>query len=116
MELQVEIGTAPFRRIAIVDKSGVEMGHVYVYVITNDTYSYWLVENLHVEERFRGRGLGERLMQKLEYEARQLGCGELRLTSRADRQTARKLYAKLGFEETSTAFKKSLLGSKEVVA
>lgn len=65
-----------------------------------DGVSFWgrlHVENLHVEEKLRGRGLGRRLMEMAETLARERGC--LGMTVDTFSFQAPGFYEKLGFEK-----------------
>jgi GNAT superfamily N-acetyltransferase len=59
------------------------------------------VKRLFVVPSARGTGLGERLMHEVEAQARELGVRELRLDTRGDLVEARRLYARIGYEETA---------------
>lgn len=60
------------------------------------------VEDVVLDERYRGKGLGALLMQKIIERAKARGAYSLHLTSRPDRAAANKLYQKLGFELRET--------------
>jgi GNAT superfamily N-acetyltransferase len=49
----------------------------------------------------RGAGLGARLMHEVELHARTLGVRELRLDVRGDLVEGRRLYARIGYEQTA---------------
>jgi ribosomal protein S18 acetylase RimI-like enzyme len=57
------------------------------------------VKRVFVAPAARGRGLGARLMDELEYLAREHDLSTLRLDTRRDLVEARRLYARLGYEE-----------------
>ncbi len=56
-----------------------------------------MIEDLVVDERYRGRGLGERLMKELIDIGKKENVRKVALTSRPDRKAAHSLYRKLGF-------------------
>ena len=62
------------------------------------------VEDVVVDESYRGRKLGERITKKLIQTARTLGAGDIELSSRPSRTAANALWLKLGFKlkETNT--------------
>jgi GNAT superfamily N-acetyltransferase len=66
------------------------------------------VESVHVRGDLRGQGLGRRLMEWVEQQARERGCGLLQLTSNKQRTDAHRFYARLGFEASHEGFKKRL--------
>jgi len=60
------------------------------------------IEDVVVDEQYRGQGLGERLSTKLIERAREKKIPTITLSSRADRVAANKLYQKLGFQMKET--------------
>lgn len=58
------------------------------------------VRRLHVAPRFRGHGLGRRLMLEVEHRARNMGLAKLRLDTRSDLVESQRLYESLGYCET----------------
>jgi GNAT superfamily N-acetyltransferase len=66
------------------------------------------VSEIVVDDRYRRQGIGARLMEVAEDEARRLGCTVLFLTTAERRKDAHAFYRKLGFEETGRRFAKSL--------
>jgi GNAT superfamily N-acetyltransferase len=66
------------------------------------------VSEIVVDDRYRRQGIGARLMELAEDEARRRGCVVLFLTTAERRRDAHAFYRKLGFEETGRRFAKSL--------
>ena len=62
------------------------------------------VEHVLVDEAYRGKGLGEKLMRHAIEYAKQQGMGKLFLTVEPERVVAKKLYQKLGFTKKETDF------------
>ena len=60
------------------------------------------IEDVVVDERARGRGIGEALNRAAIERARREGATTVDLTSRPSREAANRLYRRLGFEERST--------------
>jgi GNAT superfamily N-acetyltransferase len=63
---------------------------------------------LVVDEPFRGRGIGRRLMERIEGWLRDHGATRLTLTSGKQRAEAHRFYRRLGYEETGLRFVKRL--------
>lgn len=61
-----------------------------------------------VDERHRGRGIGEALVAAMEAEARERGCCLIFLTTAERRRDAHAFYRRVGFEETGRRFAKAL--------
>ena len=62
------------------------------------------VEHLILDQRYRGRGLGEKLMRFAVQYAKKLKIETLFLTCEPERKIANKLYRKLGFKIKNTNF------------
>ncbi|MGD0173510.1 MAG: GNAT family N-acetyltransferase [Anaerolineales bacterium] len=70
--------------------------------------SYGRLMGLVVDESFRGRGIGKRLLEWIEGWLRNRGATRLTLTSGKQRIKAHKFYRDLGYEETGLRFAKKL--------
>lgn len=62
------------------------------------------IEHLMVSEKYRGQGLGEKLMRHAIDVAKELGMERLFLTCEPERVVANALYQKLGFKVKETNF------------
>jgi ribosomal protein S18 acetylase RimI-like enzyme len=60
------------------------------------------IDEVVVDEDYRGHGIASRLMQRAVDELRNRGCGFVELTSSARREAANKLYQALKFEPRQT--------------
>jgi ribosomal protein S18 acetylase RimI-like enzyme len=60
------------------------------------------IEDVVVDEEFRGQGLGKKLIQTLISAAKTRKVGTIHLTSRPERTAANALYKKLGFKLKKT--------------
>ncbi|MBI5004908.1 MAG: GNAT family N-acetyltransferase [Candidatus Lloydbacteria bacterium] len=61
-----------------------------------------IVENVIVDEEYRGKGRGKELMNGLIEAAKKKGVVYLELTSGPERQNAQKMYESLGFKKRET--------------
>lgn len=61
-----------------------------------------LIEDVVVDEAYRGKGIAEALNLRLIEEAKRLGMKHLDLTSNPEREAANRLYQKLGYERRET--------------
>lgn len=83
--------------------------HGYVCcLVESDTFAE--VGGLVVDESFRGKGVGGKLLEKVENWARQKGCAAVSLRSNIIRHQAHKFYAARGYNQTKTqhSFRKVL--------
>ena len=60
------------------------------------------VDDVVVDEKARGKGVGAKLMRTLERYARWRGCASIDLTSRPARAEANRLYARFGYRKRKT--------------
>ncbi|MEK7583522.1 MAG: GNAT family N-acetyltransferase [Patescibacteria group bacterium] len=91
------------RTTTLVIKDGqkiIGMGMVVIYDVPTEKRA-WL-EEIMVDEAYRGQGLGERLSKELIEIARHQRVNRVYLSSGLHREAANKLYQKLGFEKKET--------------
>lgn len=86
------------------------IGRAYLYLIKNDLHEepYGYLEDIFIEEGYRGSGFGRQLVQAVIEEAKKLGCYKLVGTSRNSRAEVHEFYKKLGFEEYGKEFRQTL--------
>lgn len=68
-----------------------------------------VVEDVIIDEKYRGQGLGRMIMNKLIEVAEENNLQQITLTSNPSRTAARKLYQDLGFDLYDTGFFKKIL-------
>ncbi len=92
-------------------EAGQVQGRAYVYLIYNDLHAapYGLLEDVFVEEKERGKGIGTALVKAAIAEAKARGCYKLICTSRHDRPDIHALYKKFGFLDHGLEFRMDLL-------
>ena len=91
-------------------ENGQEIARAFLYIIKNDLHPepYGLLEDVFVEEKERGRGLGTTIIQEVVAEAKKLGCYKIIATSRNTREKVHKFYEKLGFTNYGLEFRMDL--------
>ena len=84
-----------------------QVARAYLYVMHNELHQepFGLLEDVYVNENYRGLGLGTELVQQAIVAARQQGCYKLIATSRKSRPKVHQLYQKLGFVERGFEFR-----------
>lgn len=98
-----ELLTDPHTRIYVVKDAYDEicgMATLSLCPLVTGTKAW--VEDVVVDEEYRGIGLGRLLLNHLISEARAMGVKSLNLTSRPERESANRLYRSLGFEQRNT--------------
>lgn len=66
------------------------------------------VEDLIVDEKYRGRGVGEKILLELVEYAKNNNCGSIELTSVLENEAAHRFYEKNNFKKHSYKFKQSI--------
>jgi len=99
-----------FRIKFSVEEEGKEVGRASLCIIFNDGHEgpYGLLEDVFVEEAYRGRGYGRELIHAVIDEAKKQKCRKIRATSRNSRPEVHAMYEKYGFEKYGAAFKMEL--------
>ena len=91
-----------------VEKDGREVGRAYLYLLKNDLHSqpFGLLEDVFVEQDYRGAGVAKELLEAVMAEAME-SCYKLVATSRDDgtRTSVHEWYIRLGFTKYGTEFR-----------
>ena len=87
-----------------------QIGRCYLYLIYNQLHKrpYGFLEDLFINEDYRGQGLGSQLIGLAIAEAKKLRCYKLLATSRFSNKTAHKLYNRFGFKKHGAEFRMEL--------
>jgi GNAT superfamily N-acetyltransferase len=83
------------------------IGRAFLFLVYNDLHPkpYGLLEDVFVEEKYRGKGIGKELVKKVIEKAKELGCYKLIATSRFERENVHQLYENLGFKKWGYEFR-----------
>lgn len=103
-----QIAADPRQRLLVAEAGGSVVGTFVFIVLPNLSYRgrpVAQVENVVVDEPWRGRGVGEAMMRWAIDEARKAGCFRIQLTSNKARKDAHRFYERLGFVATHEGFK-----------
>ncbi len=90
------------RMFVVTDGNDVPVGMATVCRTLAPTGVKWWIEDVVVDERVRGLGLGRRLVRHLLDYVSLLGDATVMLTSRPSRVAANSLYCAMGFERKET--------------
>jgi GNAT superfamily N-acetyltransferase len=84
-----------------------EVARCFIYLIKNELHEqpYALLEDVFVDEKFRNRGLGTRLVKAAIEKARASKCYKIIATSRFERKAVHRWYRKLGFKKFGLEFR-----------
>jgi ribosomal protein S18 acetylase RimI-like enzyme len=93
-------------RIDVIEAEGVPAGFISFYRQSATAGFIWL---LAVDERYRGRGMGEDLMLHALRELKRQGATHVTLSTRTFNKAALKLYYKLGFVEQSRSESRGII-------
>ncbi len=104
--MNVERITTGGRKLTIT-KDHKELARIYLYFIQNDLHDkpYALMEDLFVQEEFRGQGYGKKMVQAALEEAKKERCYKVICTSRYGREHVHKMYQDLGFKDYGKEFR-----------
>ncbi len=106
-----DIAADPRQRLLVAEVDGTVVGTFVFIVIPNLSYRgrpVAQVENVVVDEPWRGRGIGEAMIRWAIDEATQAGCFRVQLTSNKARKDAHRFYERLGFVASHEGFKRYL--------
>ncbi|MDO8510724.1 MAG: GNAT family N-acetyltransferase [Nanoarchaeota archaeon] len=106
MQLQTKEISASGVKI-ILEENGRQIGRGFLYLLHNDLHTepFGLMEDIFVEESFRGQGHGGKITAAIIEEAKRRGCYKLICTSRFSNEKAHHLYEKLGFKKHGNEFR-----------
>jgi len=90
-----------------IEENGQEVGRAFLYLIKNDINDrpYGLLEDVFIEEDFRGRGYGKELIKTVLDAAKVNNCYKLIATSRYARPKVHELYKSFGFVDHGKEFR-----------
>ena len=93
----------------VAEEGGVIAGMLTLVIVELPTGRKAWIEDVVVDGEFRGRKIGEALVEKAKEEAAAIGAKKLYLTSNPSRKAAHALYTKCGFEKYDTTLFRHML-------
>jgi len=90
-----------------LEQDGKEVGRAFLYLMHNSLHQrpFGLMEDVFVNEEFRGQGVGSQLVKAVIEEAKANHCYKLLCTSRYGRDKVHAWYEKLGFFKQGHEFR-----------
>lgn len=109
MKLEQEFITGEGLQLVLKEENK-DIARLRIYFIYNDLHQqpYALMEDLFVQEEFRGKGQGKALVQAAIEEAKKRKCYKIIATSRYEREKVHKFYQQLGFKDYGKEFRMEL--------
>ncbi|MCY1396283.1 putative acetyltransferase [compost metagenome] len=90
----------PTQTTLVAERDGCLLGTCTLHLIEHIAHNFArsaILEDMVVDSRARGQGIGQALIGHAVEQARHWGCYKLALSSHQDRETAQRFYAALGF-------------------
>jgi GNAT superfamily N-acetyltransferase len=93
-----------------IEEDGKEIARARLYILENDLHEqpFGFLEDVFVDEAYRGRGLGKKINREIIRLAKERGCYKIVATSRFDRPEVHAMYLKLGYEKRGFEFRLDL--------
>ncbi|MFH1383266.1 MAG: GNAT family N-acetyltransferase [Chloroflexota bacterium] len=102
-----EIKAMPGYQLVVVEHEGVVVGTLELLIAPNLAHGglpWAVVENVVVDHRYQGQGLGKKLMDYAVEQASKAGCYKISLSSNIKRHEAHEFYRSLGFTISAHSF------------
>ena len=100
--VQTAIKSMPMLTFTIMDDDDV-IARAQLYIMESSKGEYGRIENVFVDEEYRGRGLGTELSKIAMEESRSLGHYKCTLAS--SRSNAQRIYEKIGFRKHGESYR-----------
>ena len=95
--------------VYVIEERGRRAGELWIAEREDELTGRGLwIYDVHVDEAFRGQGLGRKAMLFAEDEARRRGASQIGLNVFGGNEVARNLYRSLGYEELAALMRKDL--------
>lgn len=97
-----ELAASPGTTLLLAREGDAVLGMLTLVLYRVPTGLRGLIHDVVVDAAARGRGVGEALTREALRLAQEAGARSVELTSRTERETANRLYRRLGFEQRET--------------
>ncbi|TAN33628.1 GNAT family N-acetyltransferase [Patescibacteria group bacterium] len=111
MEIKKEQVNKAYGVQVSAEENGQRVGRALLYVLYNGLHEepFGFLEDIFVEEAYRGKGLGNQLLETAINEAKSIGCYKLIATSRFSRPQVHEWYERKGFMKHGAEFRMDLI-------
>lgn len=94
----------------IAEVDGQKIGRAYLYILCNDLHQkpFGFLEDVYVDENYRGKGTGKKLVSEVIKKAKEKGCYKVICTSRYKKEKVHQFYEKFGFKDCGKEFRINL--------
>lgn len=105
---QKKLSTTGFKFIAMDGDK--QIARAYLYLLNNDLHDvpFGYIEDVFVEEDYRGQGIGTKIVQAAIEQAKIEKCHKVIMTSRYGKEAVHNLYQKIGFTDWGKEFRINL--------
>ncbi len=113
MEIEKTLLTSSYSIKFEAKENGVILGHAFIIIIQNSRHAepYALLEDVYVEQEYRGKGVGSQLIAQVLSVAKEKKCYKIIATSRHTKPDVHRLYEKIGFVNHGIEFRMTLSDS-----
>ena len=114
MQIKKEIIKDSYAIKITLEEEGKVLGWAFVYIILQDRHAepYAYLENVYIEQKYRSRGLGSKLVELAIAEAEERGCYKIIGTSKTEKTLVHDFYEKHGFRKMGYEFRRDLKETK----
>ncbi len=110
MDIHTEVKKEAYCIKFIAKENGTPIGRAFLYILYNDLHvePFAFMEDVFVDEAYRGRGIGSEMVKAMVKEARVQGCYKMIFTARNIKREVQDWYVHLGFKDWGKEFRMDL--------
>lgn len=107
MEIKKEVKKEAYCLKFIAEENDIPVGRAFLYILYNDLHEepFGFLEDVFVDDAYRGGGIGQGLVEAAKKEAQAQGCYKLIFTARNVKPKTQEWYIKLGFTDWGKEFR-----------